>query len=112
MFIIHLQIQMVDLTIPCKTSILMTFNLCQEQYAIAVNLQRETQAAVDIQRIFRGYVVRNQYQYLQREERERRENQRMAATEIQRRFRYETRNHCHAYIHKYLCTLTIYKQAL
>ncbi|XP_023930673.1 uncharacterized protein LOC106165523 [Lingula anatina] len=53
----------------------------------AVKRQQEANAAVDIQRIFRGYVVRKSYKYLMKEERERKEDERKAAIEIQRAYR-------------------------
>ncbi|XP_013402255.1 uncharacterized protein LOC106167906 [Lingula anatina] len=53
----------------------------------AVRRQQEANAAVDIQRIFRGYVVRKSYKYLMKEERERKEDERKAAIEIQRAYR-------------------------
>ncbi|KAL3879989.1 hypothetical protein ACJMK2_032261 [Sinanodonta woodiana] len=52
-----------------------------------VSKQREAKAAVDIQRIFRGFVARNIYRNLQKEEREKMEDARKAAIEIQRRYR-------------------------
>ncbi|ELT87132.1 hypothetical protein CAPTEDRAFT_227327 [Capitella teleta] len=51
------------------------------------NLLREAKAAVDIQRIFRGFVARNRYQYLKRQVRESREDRQKAAVEIQRAYR-------------------------
>ncbi|XP_025085428.1 uncharacterized protein LOC112558893 isoform X3 [Pomacea canaliculata] len=50
----------------------------------AVQMQREAAAAVDIQRLFRGFVARNVYKKLQSEEREKLENERKAAVAIQR----------------------------
>ena len=55
--------------------------------AAAFKVQKEAEAAVDIQRIFRGYVARNMYKKLIKEEREKIEDERKAAVEIQRRFR-------------------------
>ncbi|KAK3099265.1 hypothetical protein FSP39_001865 [Pinctada imbricata] len=55
--------------------------------AEAARIQFEAKAAVDIQRIFRGYVARNVYKKLLKEERERREDEQKAAVEIQRRYR-------------------------
>jgi hypothetical protein len=51
---------------------------------VAVQTQKEAAAAVDIQRIFRGFVARNSYRQLLSEERHRMEDQRKAAVEIQR----------------------------
>ncbi|XP_076116989.1 uncharacterized protein LOC143084815 isoform X2 [Mytilus galloprovincialis] len=55
--------------------------------AAAFKLQKEAEAAVDIQRIFRGFVARNMYKKLIKEEREILEDQRKAAIEIQRVYR-------------------------
>ncbi|CAC5422787.1 unnamed protein product [Mytilus coruscus] len=55
--------------------------------AAAFKLQKEAEAAVDIQRIFRGYVARNMYKKLIKEERETMEDKRKAAIEIQRVYR-------------------------
>ncbi|XP_076467778.1 uncharacterized protein LOC143298738 isoform X2 [Babylonia areolata] len=57
------------------------------EVAVAVQKQREAAAAVDIQRIFRGYVARNVYKSLLSEERQNAEDKRRAAVEIQRRYR-------------------------
>ncbi|XP_041357330.1 uncharacterized protein LOC121374330 isoform X2 [Gigantopelta aegis] len=53
----------------------------------AVETQQKAAAAVDIQRIFRGYVARGQYKKLLSEERKRLEEERRAAVEIQRAYR-------------------------
>ncbi|BFZ24409.1 hypothetical protein BsWGS_27448 [Bradybaena similaris] len=53
----------------------------------AVQLRRQAAAAVDIQRIFRGYVTRSMYKSLLSEERHRREDGRRAAVKIQRMYR-------------------------
>ncbi|XP_061169939.1 uncharacterized protein LOC133179172 [Saccostrea echinata] len=58
-----------------------------DEEAAAARTQFEAKAAVDIQRIFRGYVARNVYKKLMKEERERLEDERKAAVEIQRRYR-------------------------
>ncbi|CAH1778109.1 unnamed protein product [Owenia fusiformis] len=52
-----------------------------------VKRQKEAKAAVDIQRIFRGYVARNVYKKLQSEERMKLEDERVAAVQIQRHLR-------------------------
>ncbi|CAG2257982.1 unnamed protein product [Mytilus edulis] len=53
--------------------------------AASFKLQKEAEAAVDIQRIFRGFVARNMYKKLIKEEREILEDQRKAAIEMQQR---------------------------
>ncbi|KAK6172529.1 hypothetical protein SNE40_016164 [Patella caerulea] len=53
----------------------------------AANLLKQTAAAVDIQRIYRGYVDTSDYKMLKKEEREKLEDQQKAALEIQRHFR-------------------------
>eukprot|EP00105_Crassostrea_gigas_P007572 XP_011421859.1 PREDICTED: uncharacterized protein LOC105324435 isoform X8 [Crassostrea gigas] len=58
-----------------------------DEEAAAAKTQFEAKAAVDIQRIFRGYVARNVYKKLLRDERERLEDECKAAVEIQRRYR-------------------------
>ncbi|KAK6976173.1 abnormal spindle-like microcephaly-associated protein [Biomphalaria glabrata] len=55
-----------------------------EELQKAAQLQREAAAAVDIQRIFRGYVARTAYKCLLPEERWKREDDQKAALEIQR----------------------------
>ncbi|KAL5011451.1 hypothetical protein ScPMuIL_010002 [Solemya velum] len=65
--------------------------ICQvpdpDNEAAAAGVLREAKAAVDIQRIFRGYVARNIYKKLLKEERERLEDEREAAVRIQRCYR-------------------------
>ncbi|XP_069129454.1 uncharacterized protein [Argopecten irradians] len=49
-----------------------------DEVKAAAQVQKEAKAVVDIQRIFRGYVARNRYKMLLREEVEKKENDRMA----------------------------------
>ncbi|XP_064607645.1 uncharacterized protein LOC135472195 [Liolophura sinensis] len=58
-----------------------------DEVAARVKRQKEVKAAVDIQRIFRGYIARNFYDGLKKEERERRENERASAIAIQKALR-------------------------
>ncbi|XP_035828438.1 uncharacterized protein LOC101855375 [Aplysia californica] len=53
----------------------------------AVQVQKEAAAAVDIQRIFRGYVARSVYKNLLSEERQKNEDERKAAVKIQSLYR-------------------------
>ena len=62
----------------------------EEQGALDRQL-REAKAAVDIQRYFRGFVTRRDYKYLLRDERHRREDQRLAAVKIQNAYRRHLR---------------------
>ncbi|KAJ8297697.1 hypothetical protein KUTeg_024228 [Tegillarca granosa] len=55
-----------------------------EEEAMAAQIQREAKAAVDIQRIFRGYVARSNYKKLISTERYKMEDERKAALEQQR----------------------------
>ncbi|XP_060065291.1 uncharacterized protein LOC132545613 [Ylistrum balloti] len=49
-----------------------------DEIKAAAQVQKEAKAVVDIQRIFRGYVARNRYKILLKEEREKKEDERMA----------------------------------
>ncbi|VDI84090.1 Hypothetical predicted protein [Mytilus galloprovincialis] len=62
-------------------------SISRYETAAAFKLQKEAEAAVDIQRIFRGFVARNMYKKLVKEEREILEDKRKAAIEIQRVYR-------------------------
>ncbi|KAL8561568.1 hypothetical protein ACOMHN_024804 [Nucella lapillus] len=61
------------------------------EVAEAVQKQKEAAAAVDIQRLFRGYVARNVYRKLLKEERGEMEDKQRAAMEIQRAYRNHVR---------------------